>query len=176
MTLGLEQGKNRLTPYSPEWASLYLDESEKILTVCGKLVLAIAHIGSTSIPDMVAKPIIDLVAGVTSLDDAERMVPAMESIGYDYPGNIGIPDDRIFGRDPGFRKFLVHVVVFNSTRWNNYIAFRDALCNDKKLAGQYAQLKSDIVEQHPQGRAKYSELKSRFIHDVLTQHRSVNKT
>ncbi|MFK8079856.1 MAG: GrpB family protein [Granulosicoccus sp.] len=63
----------------------------------------------------------------------------------------------------------MHVVVINSTRWNQYIGFRDALRQDLSLANEYRELKTAIVEKHPEGRAKYSELKSVFISRVLEQ-------
>jgi GrpB-like predicted nucleotidyltransferase (UPF0157 family) len=169
MNLGLEHGINRLSPYSADWPGLFTTEAENILSVCGNCIIAIEHVGSTSIPHMEAKPIVDMVAGVASLNDAEKMIKGMESIGYDYPGDIGIPDDRIFGRDPGFRKFLVHVVVFNSPQWDNYICFRDTLIKDPKLANEYCKLKSAIAANHPKGRAKFTKLKSKFIRRVLEQ-------
>jgi len=167
MSLGLEHGVNRLVPYSSDWPVQYESESQRIRDVCGEVLLAIEHVGSTSIPNLVAKPIVDMVLGVATLEDAEKLIPSMESIGYDYPGDIGIPDDRIFGRDPGFRKFLVHVVVFESDRWNRYINFRDVLREDVNISAEYGQLKSKIVEEHPEGRGKYTELKSGFISSVL---------
>ncbi len=169
MSLGLKHGINRLAPYSPDWPIRFTAESKKLIDVCGSHILAIEHVGSTSIPSMVAKPIVDILIGVEALTDAELMIPGMESVGYDYPGDIGIPDDRIFGRDPGFRKYLVHVVVINSTRWNRYIDFRDALRQNLKLADEYRKLKTAIVEKYPEGRAKYTELKSDFISRVLEQ-------
>ena len=99
MNLGLEHGINRLSPYSADWPGLFTTEAENILSVCGNCIIAIEHVGSTSIPHMEAKPIVDMVAGVASLNDAEKMIKGMESIGYDYPGDIGIPDDRIFVSD-----------------------------------------------------------------------------
>lgn len=171
MSLGLQHGINRLSAYSPEWPGLFAAEATKIQKVCGQYILAIEHVGSTSVPDMKAKPIVDIAAGVASLKDAEKMIVGMESIGYDYPGDIGIPDDRIFGRDPDLRKFLVHVVVFNSTQWHHYLDFRDALRNDTKLANNYCKIKTAIVKKHPEGRAIYTELKSDFIHRFREQQR-----
>jgi len=167
MSLGLEHGVNRLAPYSSDWPVKYESESQRIRADCGDISLAIEHVGSTSVPNMVAKPIVDIAIGVAILGNADKLIPGMESIGYDYPGDVGIPDDRIFGRDPGFRKFLVHVVVFESARWNDYINFRDSLREDVNIAAEYERLKTKIVEEHPEGRGKYAELKSGFINKVL---------
>jgi len=109
------------------------------------------------VPGLTAKPIVDMLVGVETLDIAEQMRPGMESIGYDYPGDIGIPDDRIFGRDPGFRLFLVHVVEHESPRWQNYLKFRDALREDKQLSEEYGRLKLEISKKHPEGRSVYTD-------------------
>ena len=170
MTLGLKHGENSLSVYSDDWPDHYKCESERIQDVCGDLLIAIEHVGSTSVPGLTAKPIVDILVGVDSLNIAEKMKTGMHSIGYDYPGDIGIPDDRIFGRDPGFRLFLVHVVEYENQRWNNYLIFRNALRNSKELSAEYAQIKTDIVQKHPVGRGIYTELKYKFIHKVLAQH------
>lgn len=169
MSLGLQHGKNHLSQYSNDWPIQFKDESNRILNACGGLVLAIEHVGSTSVHGLVSKPIIDIAAGVASLDVAEKMQPEMQSIGYDYPGDIGIPGDRIFGRDPGFRLFLVHVVVHEQDQWNRYISFRESLRNNQRLAAEYAKLKAEIVEKYPTGRAVYTEQKTDFINRVLEQ-------
>ena len=169
MTLGLKHGENRLRAYSDEWPGLYSAESCKIQNVCGELLIAIQHVGSTAVPGLTSKPIIDIPVGVETLSTAEKMIPGMETIGYDYPGDNGIPDDRIFGRDRHCRLFLVHVVVFQCDRWNNYRKFRDAVRANKLLATEYANIKEAIVKKHPVGRGTYPELKQEFIHRVLHQ-------
>lgn len=170
MSLGLEHGVNRVVPYSADWPNKFTAESKRIINVCGEHILAVEHVGSTSIENLTAKPIIDIALAVETLEKAELMISGMASIGYDYPGYIGIPGDRIFGRDPGFRKFLAHVVVLNEDQWNNYIMFRDALREDKKLVEEYGNLKSEIIKKHPEGRAIYTELKSDFVNRVLRIH------
>ncbi len=169
MTLGLEHNVNRLCAYSDDWPVQFSIESEKILSACRDHVIAIEHVGSTSIQGLVAKPIVDIMIGVRSLDVADKMVNNMRSIGYDYPGDIGIPAERIFGRDPGFRRFLVHVVVFKSANWFQYLKFRDVLRADEEIAQDYGNLKLKIAKQHPQGRALYTKLKSAFIQEILKQ-------
>ncbi|MBX2837042.1 MAG: GrpB family protein [Gammaproteobacteria bacterium] len=171
MSLGLKHGENRLCLYSDDWPNQFRSEANRIIDVCGSFFLAIEHVGSTAVPGLTAKPIVDILVGVSDLGIAEQMVPGMESIGYDYPGNIGIPGDRIFGRDPGFRLFLVHVVEHDSQRWTDYLHFRDALRANKLLSEEYAKLKTEISEKHPEGRGIYAELKSDYISRVLMQQR-----
>lgn len=171
MTLGLKHGENRLCQYSTDWSNRFQTESKLIRNTCGDLIIAIEHVGSTSVPGLLAKPIIDMLVGVQMLRDAEKMIAGMQHLGYDYPGDIGIPDDRIFGRDPGFRLFLVHVVEYESERWYRYLHFREALRADKQLADKYASLKAEIAEKHPVGRGTYTNLKSEFINRTLANIR-----
>lgn len=170
MSLGLQHGKNTLCLYSDDWPKQFRSEANRIIDVCGNLFSAIEHVGSTSVPGLTAKPIVDILVGVSALSISEKMVAGMESIGYDYPGDIGITDHRIFGRDPGFRLYLVHVVEYDSQRWKNYLIFRNALRANKNLAEEYGRLKTNIAERYPEGRGVYTELKYEFINRVLMRY------
>jgi len=167
MSLGLRHGENRVVPYSSDWPARFNAESVRIQNVCHPYLLAIEHIGSTSIPGLSSKPIIDMVVGVASLDHAVDMVAVMQSIGYDYPGDIGIPGDRIFGREREVRQFLVHVVVHDGKNWKDYLRFRDALRANAVLSAEYEALKLAIASKHPEGRGIYTELKSDFVQRAL---------
>ena len=168
MSLGLEHGINRVVPYSSDWPIQYVRESEKIKRVCTVRILGMEHVGSTAVPGLISKPIIDIAVGVARLSVAETMKADMASIGYDYPGDVGIPDDRIFGRDKPVRHFLVHVVEYDGAKWHQYLQFRNALRSQPQLAAEYGRLKTHIVEQHPTGRAAYAEQKTDFVNKVLS--------
>jgi len=170
MSLGLQHGKNQIYRYSDDWPEQFKSEAIRILDVCGDMLIALEHVGSTSVPGLAAKPIVDMLAGVASLAVAEKMKKGMLSIGYDYPGDIGIPGDRIFGRDPGFRLFLLHVVEYDGEQWHRYLNFRNALRGSQSLAAEYANLKIEIAKKYPEGRGIYTELKSEFINRVLASH------
>lgn len=92
----------------------------------------------------------------------------MASIGYDYPGDIGIPDHRIYGRDRLARIFLVHVVDADGLPWRNYIRFRDRLLSDRALAMEYEALKLRAAREHSVGRDLYTRFKASFIDAVLS--------
>jgi GrpB-like predicted nucleotidyltransferase (UPF0157 family) len=101
---------------------------------------------------------------------ADQWQDAMASLGYDYPGDIGIPDHRIYGRDPDIRRFLVHVVDSDGTRWREFLRFRDLLITDPRLAAEYEAVKLGVAKKHPTGlRSKYTEAKGGFIADVLAR-------
>ena len=167
--LGLSHGENELVSYSDEWPQLFQEEKARIEAVVGEHIRAIEHVGSTAIPGIRAKPIIDIAIAVADLSVSDALVPAMTSIGYDYPGDIGIPDHRIFGRDRDVRRFLVHVLEHERYRWRELIAFRDTLRADPALAREYERVKLAAVSHHPTGRVQYNEFKAQFVADVLRQ-------
>ncbi|MBK8312580.1 MAG: GrpB family protein [Acidobacteria bacterium] len=94
--LGLPSGEVQLSRYEAGWRSLFLEEAERLRTGIGGYVLDIQHIGSTSIPGMPAKPILDIGIAVTDFEEAMRCVPPMEELGYIYKGENGIPRRHYF--------------------------------------------------------------------------------
>jgi GrpB-like predicted nucleotidyltransferase (UPF0157 family) len=170
MSLGLPQGKNFLVPHDPEWLALYEKERVRLRQVLSSEVLDIQHIGSTAVPGLKAKPIIDIAVAATGYRLADDWRDAMGSIGYDYPGDIGIRDHRIYGRDPGIRRFLVHVVDARGDRWKDFLRFRDLLREDPDLAAAYEAVKEQAAASYADGRNSYTTAKANFIERVLTRH------
>ena len=166
--LGLPHGQNFLTDYSDDWPRLFQEEKSRIASVADGRALTIEHIGSTAVPRIKAKPVIDIAIAIADLSIADDLAAAMATIGYDYPGDIGIPDHRIFGRDKDVRRYLVHVLEHAVYRWSDLISFRDILRTNARLAHEYEQLKLDAVAQHPTDRAQYTESKSQFVQRILT--------
>ena len=154
-------------PHTSEWDQLFAQEAERIRTACTGMILGIEHVGSTAIPGILAKPIIDISVGVESLAMADDMAGPMASIGYDYPGDVGIPHERIFGRDRTKRTFLVHVVVFGGAAWLNHLRFRERCRADRRLASEYSHLKHQLAAIYPEDRPTYTQLKSVFVERVL---------
>jgi GrpB-like predicted nucleotidyltransferase (UPF0157 family) len=110
--LGLEQEVNRLVDPNPLWARAFAEEAARILTAVGEKALAIEHYGSTAVPNLRAKPIIDLQIGVADIDHGLLFIEPMASLGYDYAGGQGIPDHHIFGKG----RARTHSPTWSSTR------------------------------------------------------------
>jgi GrpB-like predicted nucleotidyltransferase (UPF0157 family) len=163
---GVPHRKVVLVPHNASWAHMYAAERDSILSKCNDMILAIEHVGSTSIPGIHAKPIIDLAVGVRELSDADKMEPGMIALGYDYPRDVGIPDQYVFGKGNP-RKYIVHVQVFGSQHWQDYLAFRDTLKSNKGLAAAYEKLKLDLAKRFPDDRATYTDHKAVFVAQVL---------
>jgi GrpB-like predicted nucleotidyltransferase (UPF0157 family) len=166
---GLAKGLVILADPSPEWANLYVVEADSIRATLGPAVVAIEHYGSTSIPGIKAKPIIDLLVGVPRLGDALNHIRAMEALGYDYAAHAGVPDHHIFGKGTA-RTHLAHFVEHEGASWGECLRFRDALRADLELAWAYERLKVELAVRYPQDRATYTAGKTAFVTNVLATH------
>ena len=168
MTLGIvRRGVVRLVPHCPSWSEDFVRERARLVAAMGDRVLAIEHVGSTAIPGIYAKPVLDMAVALADLDQASAMQPAMRQIGYDFPGDIGIVGERLFGRGPEILTHLAHVVQADGAKWAEYLEFRDALRADPGLARKYDQLKRELAQQFPEERGRYTEAKGLFIQSVL---------
>lgn len=168
VSLGVPPGQTFLVPHDPRWATLFERERQRILLVLSSSARDVQHVGSTAIPGIRAKPIIDIVIAAPSYMMADDWQEAMSSLGYDYPGDIGIPEHRIYGRDRDKRRFLVHVVDADGAQWKRLVGFRDALLSDATLATDYEKLKMKAAAKHAIGpRGMYTDEKAGFIAQVM---------
>jgi GrpB-like predicted nucleotidyltransferase (UPF0157 family) len=159
--LGLEPDANRLADYNPLWPRAFAEEAARIRSVVGPLALAIEHYGSTAVPGLRAKPIIDILVGVARIDDGLKMIEPMKRLGYDYATNHGIPEHHIFGR-PRVRAYLTHVVAYGGEQWRGSLMFRDQLRANAPLRGAYQELKERLVRE-TRSRAAYTDGKTEFV-------------
>jgi len=164
--LGLEKGTVRLLDYTPLWDELYQEEEKCIRAVIGHLIIDIQHIGSTAIPGIKAKPILDMMVGVARLVDALLCQAPLEAIGYDYIAHAGLTNDHVFGKGVE-RTHLLHVVEYGSAEWTNPLRFRDRLRKDAELAQEYERLKEELKERFGNNPAEYTSEKLRFIREVI---------
>jgi GrpB-like predicted nucleotidyltransferase (UPF0157 family) len=166
--IGLERGTVRLSEYNPEWQRLFAEEAEVLREMLGDCVLEIQHVGSTSIKGLTAKPIIDIAAALRKIEDVAQCVKPLESIGYEYKGENGIPERHFFAKGNP-RKFHLHFVKKDGNLWRNYINFRNRLRENVELKNEYARIKKDSAKKYEQNRAAYTESKEPFIEKVLKQ-------
>jgi GrpB-like predicted nucleotidyltransferase (UPF0157 family) len=169
--LGLKHGVNLLVDYDPAWAAAFEEERARIRFATGEVLRGIEHYGSTSVVGLRAKPIIDILLGVTPLEDWIKCKNPLETLGYDYAKDAGVAGHYIFGRgrDHSERTHLVHVVEFNGQPWRSNLAFRDALRADESLRNEYSQVKEEAAAVAPVGRARYNESKHLFIERLMNE-------
>jgi GrpB-like predicted nucleotidyltransferase (UPF0157 family) len=160
--LGLEKGKVALTEADSRWPVLYDAEKKRLLGAIGTLVIAIEHFGSTSIPGIRAKPILDILVGLPDFAAGTSLVGPMASLGYDYIGTDMVPGDHLFGLGQP-RLHLVHAVPHNGEHWTRNLRFRDRLRADTSLAVAYEALKMELAVRFADRRAEYTAAKKTFI-------------
>jgi len=169
--IGLERGTVKLAPYTTEWKRLFEQEKALLQAAVGDYVLDIQHVGSTSIPGMVAKSIIDIGIAVRSFEEATVCVNPIKQLGYEYRGEHGIPRRHFFVKgDP--RTHHVHVNEIDSRDWENQVLFRDDLIRHPEIAQEYAELKMELAQRFPTDRQAYLDGKAPFIERVLRLARS----
>jgi len=166
--LGLKHNVNLLVDYDVSWPRMFLEERKRISEALGDVAKAIEHYGSTAVPGMRAKPILDILVGVEPIGDWAKCRAPLESLGYDYALNAGVPGHHIFGRgrDRTERTHLVHVVKHLGPSWCTGLALREALRDDPDLRAKYAQEKERAVAAAPEGRAKYNQIKGPFLEAI----------
>lgn len=158
-----------IAPYDDQWPVRFHEESKALASVLPRHFV-LEHMGSTAVPGMPAKPIIDMLLGAGSLADIERVIPALERLGYEYIARheAGIPERRFLAK-PVVRPrgFHLHGVVMGGTIWNEQLRFRDLLRADAALAARYAGLKRHLARVFGDDRAGYTDAKRDFIHAAL---------
>lgn len=159
-----------IADYDPRWPAMYAEESARILEAAGEYLLGIEHVGSTSVPGLAAKPIVDIMPGLRALSDAPGIIAAMEGIGYQYIPDYEdeLPERRFFVRPPGpanrhRRLFHLHAVETTTAFWRRHLAFRDHLRAHPDAAAEYAELKRRLAAGYGSDREGYTEAKTGFI-------------
>jgi GrpB-like predicted nucleotidyltransferase (UPF0157 family) len=170
-----------VVPYDPSWPELFEVERRHLLAcVPAGIVVRIEHFGSTAVPGLAAKPIIDMLVEVTSLDAVkERVVPILEERGYEYVWRPTTGDDGepwyvwFIKRDheTGERTHHIHMVEADFAQHWDRLLFRDRLIERPELAEEYAQVKLRAAAEHPQDRVAYTEAKTEFIRRVTGEAR-----
>lgn len=164
--LGLARGQVRLAEPTPRWAALYAEEAARLARALAAYGAALAHCGSTSVPGLPAKPILDLLVGAPAPLDVVGLARVLAPLGYEHAPWAGVPGHEVFGRGQP-RTHLLHVVPAGGPAWARMLRFRDALRADAALMAEYAALKRALAARYPEDRAAYTEAKGLFITRVL---------
>lgn len=167
--IGLKRNRVKLSPYNPAWIVLFETEKSRLLQSLGNRVIDIQHIGSTSIPGIVAKPIIDISIGIKSMKNSRDFIPLLETLGYEYRPNFGGPNIQLLfvkGEEES-RTHYLHLMKYNGEIWKDDLMFRDFLRENPKRAKEYAQLKQTLAKQFAEDRTKYTASKANFISETL---------
>ena len=153
-------------PHSELWHQLFVVEEARLRDAAGAHLVAIEHVGSTSICGLSAKPIIDIAGAVQEIADVEKCTVPIEAIGYQYRGENGLPGRHYFVRGEP-RTHHLHVVELRSDFWRSHLLFRDYLRQHSEVAEAYDKLKRQLAQQYKENREAYTEGKAAFIENVL---------
>jgi GrpB-like predicted nucleotidyltransferase (UPF0157 family) len=158
--------KIHIEEYNPEWVRQFIYEKEQLCNALGDKVLGIEHIGSTSIPGIWAKPIVDIMIGVNSLPLEKSFIAKLIELGYENLGEAGV-SGRIYFRKRSPKAYNVHITQFGNLIWKNNIFLRDFLLSNKDEAMRYSELKKNIMAEGVNNLLEYSERKADFINEIL---------
>jgi GrpB-like predicted nucleotidyltransferase (UPF0157 family) len=153
-----------IVPYDATWTRRFQEEADVLRRVLATwLVGVIEHIGSTAIPGLAAKPVIDIMVGVQSLDVSRPAIAAATEVGYCYAPYQAELEHWFCKPSPAFRTHHLHLVPVGSPQWLRPIAFRDYLRAHADVAGEYEALKRRLAHEHRLDREAYTQAKRPFI-------------
>ena len=153
--------------YDPEWPLKYERERKAIAEILDGNGIAIYHIGSTSVPGLAAKPIIDMMAVVRSLEKVDDARGKFSELGYEYLGEFGIAGRRYFRKGGDERTHQIH--IFQADDWNNierHLAFRDYMRTHEKERAEYAEIKTALAQRFPYDIDGYCDGKDAFVREM----------
>ena len=167
--IGLSCDNLVLAEYKNEWPIIYSEEKRMLSEALKDYKTIIEHIGSTAIPGMMAKPIIDIMIGVNKEEDLLLCVKHLEIIGYVNFGECGRPG-RIFmvkGKPENCTHHL-HIVKSGCKFWEDNLFFREYIKNNKHMADEYKNIKLNLIEEFKDSRTMYRIMKSEFIEKIIS--------
>lgn len=159
--------------YDPNWELQFEEEKGKILSAIPQKIIQIEHIGSTSIKGLGAKPIIDIMIGVTKLEDFEELIQPLSTIDFEYVPKPELTDRRFFRKGLwGQGTCHLHICEHTSKEWIEKLLFRDYLRENPKIAEDYLNLKKSLAKEYQYDRQTYTKKKEPFIREVIKRARN----
>jgi GrpB-like predicted nucleotidyltransferase (UPF0157 family) len=163
-----------IADYDPRWPELFESEKQRLWESLGHHIVHIEHIGSTAVPGLAAKPVIDMMVGVESLKvaDAFCLLPIID-LGYEYVKGLEkkLPLQRYFRRDnsEGIRTHHIHLVEFGTDWWRHYLVFRDCLRSHVEARTAYENLKRELAQKDWESGLEYADAKTAFVEGVISK-------
>jgi GrpB-like predicted nucleotidyltransferase (UPF0157 family) len=162
-----------LAEYDPNWPDMFKAESEIARELLGNTAVAIHHIGSTAVPGLVAKPIVDLMIEVSDLERVQSMTDEFKAAGYEVLGESGIPGRHFITRNSaGQRTYDIHIFQTGHHEIEQMILFRDRMLENPAEAEAYSKLKRKLANQYQYDPVRYTQEKTEFIVSAIEAQRS----
>jgi putative glutamine amidotransferase len=167
---GEPEGRSRsfaIAPYDPAWPGMFEEESARVEAALGDQVTRVEHVGSTAVPGLGAKPVVDIQVSVRSMVPRTAYADALVQLGYRWATDPWTDEHEFFSRDEnGGRAFHIHVCGQGSDWERRHISFRDWLREHPEDAAAYERLKRDLADRHPRDPYTYTDEKSAFIRAI----------
>lgn len=164
----MDLSHTKLISYQLSWADKFEAEKIKLREIFGDKTITIEHIGSTSIPGLSAKPIIDIAVLVEKREDGDNFIEPVEKLGYQYD-KINSSGERHFFRKGSPTEFHLSIAYQDKgSFWERQILFRDYLRNHSDLRDEYQKIKENLLKNDPTGKEDYLSGKSEFVGKILT--------
>ena len=159
-------GTVRIVAYDETWPLEFEAEAARIERACDGLSIRLEHIGSTSIPGLAAKPVIDILAGRPGTVPGERYVAAFKQLGYEHKGAYGIPGRNYF-RKGAPRTHHVHMFNVSSEMWRDHLLFRDYLRAHPGVVREYETIKRELATMYLFDKEQYTDAKGPFVRSIV---------
>src|SRR2546425_7339563 len=165
--LGLPRGTTVVREYDPGWAEAFGHEELVLRRTLGDLASGIEHIGSTAVPGLAAKPVLDVAVALVDPSTFAEVRRRLEICGYGYRGDLGSEGGHVFAKGPeSGRTHYLHLHEAGSDQWRSYLAFRDTLRRGHGRRGAHAALQKDLARRFPSDRRSYLAAKATFIRET----------
>ncbi|UTR16507.1 GrpB family protein [Salipaludibacillus sp. LMS25] len=158
--------KVEVKPFNENWSLLFEEESKKLSGIFGDQVIEVHHIGSTAVPGLRAKPIIDMMPVVKNIESVEAYNEDMMAIGYEPKGENGIQERRYFQKGGDNRTHHVHVYQHGNNDIIRHLAFRDYLTAYPEKKKEYGDLKHELAKRYPYNIVAYMSGKEGLIKEI----------
>jgi GrpB-like predicted nucleotidyltransferase (UPF0157 family) len=153
--------------YDEAWPATFRVVQATVLTALGPMVSKVEHVGSTAVPGLAAKPIVDIDVLLSDSASLTDVVARLGSVGYRHLGNLGIEGREAFDQPEDLPEHHLYICLPEGREFARHLAFRDYLRSNPVVAAEYATLKRQLATKHRQDRDAYTEGKTVFIEDVL---------
>ncbi|MFD1136418.1 GrpB family protein [Paenibacillus urinalis] len=157
--------KVRLSDYDEVWVRRFQEEADFLMNLFGGEIVNIEHFGSTSVPGLMAKPVIDMICIVNQIDRVDRFNATMHSLGYDVAGDWGIPGRRLFRKGGENRTHHIHFYQAGNPHIQRHLVFRDYLRSHPQEAERYGRFKEELAQRY-EHTSEYSPAKKAFVTEM----------
>ncbi|WP_152393209.1 GrpB family protein [Paenibacillus guangzhouensis] len=156
--------------HNPHWREMYLEEEREIQEILSDVLVNSYHMGSTAVPGLKAKPIIDILLVVTDINALDNYTLPFEKLGYEVMGEFGIRGRRYFRKGGDNRTHQIHAFQFDHIQEiERHLIFRDYLCHQPEVVKDYGELKSMLAQKYPNDIEAYGDGKDDFVKKVEKQ-------